>query len=150
MRHRRAGPGGIRSSDQAETVIQKQLALLKHRGPDDSRYVVDTHFAFGHTRLAIIDPEHGQQPLVSDDGNLIITFNGEIYNYLELRDELMREGVAFRTASDTEVLLNGFRQWQKNVLHKIDGMFAFAIYDKRRREVFCARDPMARSRSTTT
>ena len=133
--------GGIASRDEAEALIRAQLALLRHRGPDDSGCAIDGRFAFGHARLAIIDPEHGHQPLRSPDGNLVITFNGEIYNYLELREELARAGHAFRTTSDTEVLLTGFRHWGERVLDRIDGMFAFAIYDRTKGELFCARDP---------
>jgi asparagine synthase (glutamine-hydrolysing) len=125
----------------AEATIWRQLALLRHRGPDDSGCIVDAQFAFGHARLAIIDPEHGHQPFVSEDGALVITFNGEIYNYIELREDLAAKGHTFRTASDTEVLLSGFRQWGKHVVDKLDGMFAFAIFDRRSRELFCARDP---------
>lgn len=133
--------GAIDSPGAVEAVVRKQLALLRHRGPDDSGCVIDREFAFGHARLAIIDPEHGAQPFVSADGRLVITYNGEIYNYLELREELLRAGHAFRTTSDTEVLLTGYRHWGKEVLEKIDGMFAFALYDRNRRELFCARDP---------
>jgi asparagine synthase (glutamine-hydrolysing) len=133
--------GGIERLDETEAVLRRQVALLRHRGPDDSGYVVDRDFAFGHARLAIVDPEHGQQPFTSEDGNVVITFNGEIYNYIELRDELVRLGHAFRTTSDTEVLLTAFRQWGEGVLDRIDGMFAFAIYDRRSRALFCARDP---------
>ena len=71
----------------------------------------------------------------------MVTYNGEIYNYVELREELVRDGHAFRTASDTEVLVNGYRQWGPGVLQRLDGMFAFAIYDRRSRTLFCARDP---------
>jgi len=133
--------GGIDSQGAVEAVVRRQLALLRHRGPDDSGCVIDPQFAFGHARLAIIDPEHGAQPFVSGDGQVVITYNGEIYNYLELRDELVRAGHAFRTTSDTEVLLTGYRQWGPDVLQRIDGMFAFAIYDRNGRELFCARDP---------
>src|SRR5262252_9033936 len=133
--------GGIERLDETEAVLRRQVALLRHRGPDDSGYVVDRDFAFGHARLAIVDPEHGQQPFASDDGNVVITFNGEIYNYIELRNELVRLGHAFRTTSDTEVLLTAFRQWGEGVLDRIDGMFAFAIYDRQSRTLFCARDP---------
>src|SRR5437763_9298328 len=125
----------------AEAAIRRQLALLRHRGPDDSGCIVDAQFAFGHARLAIIDLEHGHQPFVSEDGSLVITYNGEIYNYIELREELISKGHAFRTASDTEVLLTGYRHWGKHVVGKLDGMFAFAIFDRRSRELFCARDP---------
>ncbi|HEX9300727.1 MAG TPA: asparagine synthase (glutamine-hydrolyzing), partial [Casimicrobiaceae bacterium] len=133
--------GAIDSPGEVEAVVRRQLALLRHRGPDDSGCVIDREFAFGHARLAIIDPEHGAQPFVSADGRLVITYNGEIYNYLELREELLRAGHAFRTSSDTEVLLTGYRQWGEGVLERIDGMFAFALYDRSRRELFCARDP---------
>jgi asparagine synthase (glutamine-hydrolysing) len=133
--------GGIGAADAADAVLRRQLALLRHRGPDDSGCVVDPDIAFGHTRLAIIDPEHGQQPFVSSDGKLVVTFNGEIYNYIELRDELRQRGHSFRTNSDTEVLLTGFREWGEGVVDRIDGMFAFAIFDRGTRQLFCARDP---------
>jgi asparagine synthase (glutamine-hydrolysing) len=133
--------GGNDTPARVESVLRRQLALLHHRGPDDSGYVVEPQFAFGHARLAIIDPDLGHQPFASADGELVITFNGEIYNYLELREELVRAGHAFRTTSDTEVLLTGYRHWGPEVLQKIDGMFAFALYDKRSRTLFCARDP---------
>ena len=99
--------GAIGSLESAEQVVRRQLALLRHRGPDDAQWIIDAQFAFGHVRLAIIDPQHGAQPFVSDDGNLVVTYNGEIYNYVELRDELRARGASFRTASDTEVLLRG-------------------------------------------
>jgi asparagine synthase (glutamine-hydrolysing) len=133
--------GGIGAADVAAEVIEKQLALLRHRGPDDRGAVVEHDFAFGHARLAIIDPEHGAQPFVSADGRLVLTYNGEIYNYVELREELARAGCAFRTTSDTEVLREGYRAWGAGVLQRIDGMFAFALWDRERRELFCARDP---------
>ena len=133
--------GGIDSLESVEALVRRQIALLRHRGPDDSGHVIDRRFAFAHSRLAIIDPEHGQQPFTSTDGRLVVTFNGEIYNYIELRSELVREGHAFRTTSDTEVLLTGFRQWGERVVDRIDGMFAFAIYDRSTDELFCARDP---------
>ncbi len=133
--------GGIDSAERAEALIRAQLARLRHRGPDDSGWVVDPRFAFGHARLSIIDPAGGHQPFASADGALVITFNGEIYNYPELRDELARHGHAFRTSSDTEVLLTGYRQWGRGVVDRLDGMFAFAIYDRRSDLLFCARDP---------
>jgi asparagine synthase (glutamine-hydrolysing) len=133
--------GGVPEADVAEALIRGQVAQLHHRGPDGSGVLIDPDFAFGHARLAIIDPELGAQPFVSDDGNVAITYNGEIYNYIELREQLVREGHSFRTTSDTEVLVNGYRQWGEQVLDRLDGMFAFAIYDRRRRALFCARDP---------
>ena len=133
--------GGVAAVDAAEALVRRQLALLRHRGPDGSGVLIDPNFAFGHARLAIIDPELGAQPFVSDDGNVVITYNGEIYNYIELREQLLRDGQSFRTTSDTEVLVNGYRQWGEQVLERLDGMFAFAIYDRRRRALFGARDP---------
>jgi asparagine synthase (glutamine-hydrolysing) len=133
--------GGLDTAERAEALLRRQIALLHHRGPDDSGLVVDPAFAFGHARLAIVDPEHGQQPFVSADGMLVVTFNGEIYNYVELRDELRARGHAFRTTSDTEVLVTGYREWGRGVLDRVDGMFAFALYDRRTGELFCARDP---------
>jgi asparagine synthase (glutamine-hydrolysing) len=133
--------GAIAEPDVAAALVRRQLALLRHRGPDGSGVVVDPDFAFGHVRLAIIDPELGAQPFSSADGKVVVTYNGEIYNYIELREELVRAGHSFRTASDTEVLVNGYRQWGTGVLERIDGMFAFAIYDRSRRTLFCARDP---------
>jgi asparagine synthase (glutamine-hydrolysing) len=133
--------GGNDPPEVVESFMRRQLALLHHRGPDDTGIEVDRDFAFGHARLAIIDPEHGHQPFASADGELVITYNGEIYNYLELREELLRAGHAFRTISDTEVLVTGYRHWGRDVLQKIDGMFAFALWDRRSRTLFCARDP---------
>jgi len=133
--------GATAEARVVEERIRRQLELLRHRGPDGSGVVVDPEFAFGHARLAIIDPELGAQPFGSADGKVVVTYNGEIYNYLELREELIRAGHAFRTASDTEVLVNGYREWGEGVLERIDGMFAFALYDRSRRALFCARDP---------
>ena len=133
--------GGNESPAAVEAMLRRQIALLHHRGPDDTGIEVDANHAFGHARLAIIDPELGHQPFFSADGDVVLTYNGEIYNYLELREELLRVGHAFRTTSDTEVLVTGYRHWGRDVLQKLDGQFAFALYDKRRRTLFCARDP---------
>ena len=133
--------GGFEPPEQVEAVVQRQLVLLRHRGPDDTGYLVEPEFALGHARLSIIDPELGHQPLLSSDQSVAITFNGEIYNYLELRDELLQAGHTFRTTSDTEVLVAGYQHWGAAVLDRLEGMFAFALWDKRRRMLFCARDP---------
>lgn len=115
---------------------------LKHRGPDGLRTWVDSRatVGLGHTRLAIIDLECGQQPMCSADGRFIIVFNGEIYNYRELRSELLKFGHTFRTRSDTEVLLNAYRQWGEESLIRLNGMFAFAIFDTEKQRLFLARD----------
>jgi len=133
--------GGHDAPEAVEALLRRQIALLHRRGPDDTGLEVDPDFGFGHARLAIIDPELGHQPFVSADGEVVLTYNGEIYNYLELREELIRAGHAFRTNSDTEVLVTGYRHWGREVLQKLDGQFAFALWDKRSRTLFCARDP---------
>jgi asparagine synthase (glutamine-hydrolysing) len=116
------------------------VQCVAHRGPDDNTYWQDGPFSFGHRRLSIIDLSSGRQPMASADGAIVITFNGEIYNYLELRAELAALGHQFRTHSDTEVLINGYRQWGIDLLPKLLGMFAFAIADRPKRELLLARD----------
>jgi asparagine synthase (glutamine-hydrolysing) len=113
---------------------------IAHRGPDDSTYWHDGPFFFGHRRLAIIDLASGRQPMATEDADLVVTFNGEIYNYIELKAELAACGHVFRTSSDTEVLLHGYRQWGVDLPSRLIGMFAFAIADRRTRELFIARD----------
>ena len=114
--------------------------LLRHRGPDAGGYWHDPGVFLGHRRLAIIDLATGDQPMPSLDGRYVITFNGEIYNYPELREELRREGRVFKTASDTEVILVGYHAWGTEVARRLEGMFAFAIYDRLERTVLLARD----------
>ena len=119
------------------------LARIAHRGPDDVGVWTDADagLLLGHRRLAVIDPSPlGHQPMVSDDGRLAIVFNGEIYNFEELRRELTARGVRFRSNCDTEVLLYGYREWGETVVDRLVGMFAFAIWDVTSRELFLARD----------
>jgi len=121
-------------------IIDKQLKTLYHRGPDDNDTYVNTKIAFGHSRLAIIDINHAQQPMKSFDNRYILIFNGEIYNYLELRQHLVSKGVKLKTHSDTEVLLNMYILYGKDCLSKLNGMFAFSIYDTKNDTLFLARD----------
>jgi asparagine synthase (glutamine-hydrolysing) len=111
--------------------------LVGHRGPDDSTFWHDGPFALGHRR-SIIDLSQAAT-MATDDGGLS-TFNGEIYNYIELRDQLVARGHHFHTQSDTEVLLHGYREWGTGLPHRLRGMFAFAMADRGRRELFIARD----------
>ena len=131
-----ARDGGAMASSTLFDLVQR----VAHRGPDDCTFWQDGPFSFGHRRLSIIDLSSGRQPMASADGAIVITFNGEIYNYLELRDELTALGHAFRTQSDTEVLINGYRQWGIDLLPKLLGMFAFGIADRSKRELLLARD----------
>src|SRR3954466_7180568 len=118
--------------------LQVMNNLQRHRGPDGQGTWVDPvgTVGFGHVRLSIIDIDGGAQPMSDDAGNWV-TYNGEIYNYLELRDELGRD--SFRTTSDTEVILAAYRRWGADCVQHFRGMFAFALWDERRRQLFCAR-----------
>ena len=118
-------------------IIKSMTDNLLHRGPDDVGFYTDDKIALGHRRLAIIDLKTGKQPI--EDENFVIVFNGEIYNYLELKEELKGK-YKFRTKSDTEVLLKGFEEWGIDVTKKLRGMFAFAIWDKKKHDLYLARD----------
>jgi asparagine synthase (glutamine-hydrolysing) len=138
-----AGLWQIDKFDESVQTIKHMLACLKHRGPDDEGVWQDgAHgVTLGQRRLAIIDlSPGGHQPMLSDDGRLAITFNGEIYNYLDLRSDLEAHGIRFRSHSDTEVLLKGYEYWGTKVLDKLVGMFAFALWDAEQEQLFLARD----------
>jgi len=120
--------------------LRRVTNLLRHRGPDGGGYWCNGQAFLGHRRLSIIDLESGQQPMVSADGRWVISCNGEIYNYVELREELKALGHTFRTNSDTEVVLAGYREWGTEVAVRLVGMFALAIYDQSEQTVYLARD----------
>jgi asparagine synthase (glutamine-hydrolysing) len=120
--------------------ITRATQSLYHRGPDDWGTFLHMGAALGHRRLSIIDIESGRQPMFNEDGSKCIVYNGEIFNYLELREELLEKGHRFRTNSDTETILHAFEQWGEECLHRFIGMFAFAIYDLGSRCLFLARD----------
>ena len=124
----------------AQRVIELMGDRIRHRGPDDATYYVDADVALGHRRLSIIDLEGGRQPMFNEDESLVIVFNGEIYNYRELRDDLLAAGHVFATQSDTEVILHGFEEYGHGILDKLRGMFAFVIWDKNKKKLFGARD----------
>jgi len=120
--------------------LERMLAAMRYRGPDDSGVFVDGNVGLGHVRLSIIDlSRDGRQPMSSADGDLTLSYNGEIYDYLELKQELATE-CRFQTKTDTEVLLHAYRKWGLAALHRLNGMFAFAIYDRRNRELHLVRD----------
>ena len=121
-------------------ALTPMLARIAHRGPDGQGTFVEGPAALGHCRLAIIDLAGGAQPLYSEDKNLVIVFNGEIYNYKALTAELTALGHCFATRTDTEVLLHGWEQWGRELLPRLRGMFAFALWDRRAGTLFCARD----------
>lgn len=132
--------GIVSKSKNKEKELKKMMDRIRHRGPDGDGNYIDGDFALGHLRLSIIDLKTGSQPMISQNKNFVIVFNGEIYNYLELKSELESLGYKFKTKSDTEVLLTMFEEYGEKMLPKLRGMFAFVIYDKFRKEIFGARD----------
>ena len=120
--------------------INKMNEAIIHRGPDDEGIFFDRHVAIGMRRLSIIDLMNGQQPIFNEKKDLVIVFNGEIYNYKEIKNELINKGINFNTNSDTETILKGFEYYGINILEKLNGMFSFIIYDLKNNKVFIARD----------
>lgn len=123
-------------------VIEAMTTSLSHRGPDGDGIFIKDHIAIGHRRLAIIDLATGQQPLCNEDETVWVTFNGEIYNYLDLREQLLAAGHQFRTKSDTEVIVHAYEQWGEACVEKFRGMFAFGIVDLNQQKLFLARDQL--------
>ena len=121
-------------------TLAKMNSVIRHRGPDGEGELVDQEVGLGHRRLSIIDVDGGGQPLGNEDGSMQIVYNGEIYNFIELRDELEKAGHKFKTKSDTEVIVHAYEQWGAACVKHFNGMFAFAIWDSRKRALFIARD----------
>ena len=121
-------------------AIARMTSTLTHRGPDDEGYYLDDFTALGHRRLSIIDLQTGRQPMSNESGDVWIVFNGEIYNHGDLRRVLEGKGHTFRTRSDTEAIVHAYEEWDTACLDRLRGMFAFAIWDARRRRLFLARD----------
>ncbi len=125
----------------AEEVIDVMMDRIRHRGPDADGKYIDADIALGHRRLSIIDvSSSGDQPIFNEDGSMVIVFNGEIYNYRDIREKLIAAGHKFRTNTDTEVLIHGYEEYGEKLLDMLRGMFSFVIWDKNKRELFGARD----------
>ncbi len=121
-------------------LLQRMAAAIQHRGPDGSGLHSDERVGLVNVRLSVIDLARGVQPMTNEDGSVFVVYNGEIFNHLALRGELEARGHLFRTRSDTEVLVHAYEQWGERMLERLNGQFAFAIYDRRARSVFLARD----------
>ena len=121
-------------------TLKKMTDVITHRGPDSAGFYSDDHISMGFRRLSIIDLDKGHQPIFNEDKTMVLTFNGEIYNYRELRSELLTLGHTFSTESDSEVLIHGFEEWGEKLLYRLRGMFGFAIYHTKDHSVFIARD----------
>ena len=132
--------GFIDKKKSKKKIIKDMADIIAHRGPDSDGYYVGDECALGFRRLSIIDLDGGTQPIYNEDNNMIITFNGEIYNYKEIREKLIKKGHKFRTESDTEVILHGYEEYGEKILDKLRGMFAFVIYDTKNKTLFGARD----------
>lgn len=129
----------IQSNDKLN-IVKKMAKRIEHRGPDGEGFYSDDFIALAHKRLSIIDLSSGNQPMYNETKDIIVVYNGEIYNYIELKDELKTLGHKFKTKSDTEVLVHGYETWGKDLPKHLRGMFAFAIYNKKDKSLFLARD----------
>ena len=125
--------------EEGECLLEKMLQSIRHRGPDNSSTWVEMPVLLGHNRLSIIDlSDAANQPMEYDD--LVVVYNGEVYNYVEIKDDLIKKGYRFRTTSDTEVILAAYKEWGADCVQRFVGMWAFAIWDKTKKELFCSRD----------
>lgn len=134
------GIAGYIGKNPNQQTLKKMTDRIAYRGPDSEGFYVDDKIALGHRRLAIIDLSTGSQPIYNEDQSIVIVFNGEIYNYKELREELIKDNHIFTTKTDTEVLVHGYEKWGRELPKHLRGMYAFAIWDKRKEELFLARD----------
>src|SRR5688572_1607827 len=122
-------------------AISAMTAALAHRGPDGEGTFIDGPFGMGHRRLAIIDlTDAGRQPMATPDGDLVITYGGEVYNFPQLRSDLESLGHRFRSRTDTEVILHAYQEWGTGAIERLNGMFALAIWNRRTRDLLLARD----------
>lgn len=142
------GIAGIHTADAAaqpsETLLRRMTDAIAHRGPDGEGFHAEPGIGLGHRRLAVIDPAGGQQPMYNEDGSVVIVFNGEIYNFAALRDELLALGHVFRNRCDTETIVHAWESWGPDCVARFSGMFAFALWDRNSRTLFCARDHLGK------
>src|SRR5579862_3907510 len=138
------GIAGIVSSEplaaNVPALVARMRDVLAHRGPDDAGLYCDPFAALGHRRLSIVDLASGHQPLANEDGSVHVVFNGEIYNHAEIRTLLEARGHRYRTRSDTETIVHAYEEWGDRAVDYFRGMFAFAVWDVRRRRLLLARD----------
>jgi asparagine synthase (glutamine-hydrolysing) len=133
--------GQVANDKVNEADFIKNLLKMKSRGPDDYGTYFDNYISLGQTRLSVIDLSvNGHQPMISNCGNYVIIYNGEVYNFNEIKEDLLKKNIRFESGTDTEVILNGFIEYQEGIVSKLNGMFAFSIYDKTTKRLFIARD----------
>ena len=123
-----------------KNLVKAMSDLIRHRGPDDYGFYTDKYISLGSRRLSIIDLSRGKQPISNEDGTKWIVFNGEIYNFIELRQELQKKKHKFRTDTDTEVILHAYEEYGRKCVERFNGMFAFAIWDSKNRKIILVRD----------
>ena len=128
------------NQEEKQKSIKLMADRIIHRGPDEEGYYVDDDVALGHRRLSIIDLSNGKQPMFNEDGSIAVVYNGEIYNFQEIREDLVNKGHSFKTNSDTEILVHGYEEYKEELFNKLRGMFAFVVYDMKNKELIGVRD----------
>lgn len=129
-----------RGETVSQALLENMCNTIAHRGPDDAGYYTNGCIGLGHRRLSIIDVDAGHQPISNEDGTVWVVFNGEIYNYIELRDSLIAKGHRFRTSTDTEVIVHLYEEQGDQFVTALRGMFAIALWDDRHKQLILARD----------
>ena len=132
--------GYVNNKKKDKNIIKEMTKTIIHRGPDDEGIYTDDTYHVGFRRLSFQDVKNGSQPMYNEDKSLVIVYNGEVYNFKELKEELIKLGHKFTNNSDTEVILHGYMEYKEEVVNKLRGMFAFAIWDVKKQELFIARD----------
>lgn len=133
--------GYIDKRKKYKKTIKEMGDMISHRGPDDEKYYTDDNISLAFRRLSFLDLKNGSQPMQNEDESLVIVYNGEIYNFMDIKEDLVKKGHIFKTNSDTEVIIHGYEEYKEKIVDKLRGMFAFVIWDKNKKELFGARDP---------